>query len=168
MYSTCKFFIYIFVELCLFVIKSYFHRLTIEIDFSKNGHYKCHNYYINTLFNRSKSESLESSLTSDQLIQGSLLSDLKAGRLGDMPKVVIVHPDGTVEEVTSKLHTLAQEKSLEEVIVANKLEDIAQEKSMEEVMMHIVDEETQVIETATRLGIGLYLVKDVEDPKFIL
>ena len=85
-----------------------------------------------------------------------------------MPKVVIVHPAGTVEEVTSKLHTLAQEKSLEEVIVANKLEDIAQEKSMEEVMMHIVDEETQVIETATRLGIGLYLVKDVEDPKFIL
>lgn len=57
-----------------------------------------------------------------------------------MPKVVIVHPDGTVEEVTSKLHTLAQEKSVEEVIVANKLE----EKSMEEVMMQIVDEETQV------------------------
>lgn len=68
------------------------------------------------------------------------MSDLKAGRLGDMPKVVIVHPDGTVEEVTSKLHTLAQEKSVEEVIVANKLE----EKSMEEVMMQIVDEETQV------------------------
>lgn len=83
---------------------------------------------------------MESSLTSDQLIHGSLLSDLKAGRLGDMPKVVIVHPDGTVEEVTSKLHTLAQEKSVEEVIVANKLE----EKSMEEVMMQIVDEETQV------------------------
>lgn len=72
------------------------------------------------------------------------MSDLKAGRLGDMPKVVIVHPDGTVEEVTSKLHTLAQEKSVEEVIVANKLE----EKSMEEVMMQIVDEETQESESS--------------------
>lgn len=94
--------------------------------------------------NRSKPEGIESSLTSDQLIHGSLLSDLKAGRLGDMPKVVIVHPDGTVEEVTSKLHTLAQEKSVEEVIVANKLE----EKSMEEVMMQIVDEETQESESS--------------------
>ncbi|XP_048753425.2 RE1-silencing transcription factor A-like isoform X2 [Ostrea edulis] len=98
--------------------------------------------------NRIKSESIESSLTSDQLLHGSLLTDLKAGRLGNMPKVVIVHPDGSVEEVTTKLHNLAQEKSMEEVIVADKLDNISHDKVMEEVMMHIVDEETQESENS--------------------
>ncbi|XP_061196867.1 RE1-silencing transcription factor A-like [Saccostrea echinata] len=102
----------------------------------------------NTDENRTKTDSIESSLSSDQLIHGSLLTDLKAGRLGNMPKVVIVHPDGSVEEVTTKLHNLAQEKSMEEVMVANKLDDITKDKTMEEAMMHIVGEETQESENS--------------------
>ena len=38
---------------------------------------------------------------------------------GNTPKIVIVHPDGRVEEVTARLHSLAQEKVLEEVMMAD-------------------------------------------------
>ena len=56
-------------------------------------------------------------MTAEQLLQGSLLSDMKEGKLGDAPKVVIVHPDGRVEEVTGRLQTLAQQGALQEVMM---------------------------------------------------
>ena len=37
-------------------------------------------------------------LASDTLHK-NLLQDIKAGKLGDVPQVVIVHPDGTLEEI---------------------------------------------------------------------
>ncbi|CAL1536834.1 unnamed protein product [Lymnaea stagnalis] len=41
-------------------------------------------------------------LTSDTLHR-NLLQDIKAGKLGDVPQVVIVHPDGSFEEISSKI-----------------------------------------------------------------
>ncbi|XP_069113256.1 transcriptional repressor CTCF-like isoform X2 [Argopecten irradians] len=63
-------------------------------------------------------DSLSSPLTAEQLLQGSLLTEMREGKLGNTPKIVIVHPDGRVEEVTSKLQTLAHEKDAEDVLMA--------------------------------------------------
>ena len=47
-------------------------------------------------------------LTTQQLLEGNLLTDLREGKLGTgpIPQVVIVHPDGRLEEVTSKLQAV--------------------------------------------------------------
>ena len=52
-----------------------------------------------------------SSYTADQLIENGLLADMKDGKLGSSPKVVVVHPDGRIEEVTAKLQSLSQANS---------------------------------------------------------
>ncbi|KAJ8303600.1 hypothetical protein KUTeg_019996 [Tegillarca granosa] len=57
-------------------------------------------------------------LTAEQLLQGSILNEMKEGKLGNTPKVVIVHPDGRVEEVTSKLQSMVQEKTMEDMLLA--------------------------------------------------
>ncbi|XP_060075338.1 transcriptional repressor CTCF-like isoform X2 [Ylistrum balloti] len=62
-------------------------------------------------------DSLSSPLTAEQLLQGSLLTEMREGKLGNTPKIVIVHPDGRVEEVTSKLQSLAHEKDVEDVLM---------------------------------------------------
>ena len=36
---------------------------------------------------------------------------MKDGKLGTSPKVVVVHPDGRIEEVTGKLQSLSQANS---------------------------------------------------------
>ncbi|XP_052061077.1 uncharacterized protein LOC127701273 isoform X4 [Mytilus californianus] len=56
-------------------------------------------------------------LSTDDLIQGSLLNDMREGKLGSAPKVVIVHPNGSVEEVTNRLQNLVAEKQMEEMMV---------------------------------------------------
>lgn len=56
-------------------------------------------------------------LSTEDLIQGSLLNDMRDGKLGSAPKVVIVHPNGSVEEVTSRLQNLVAEKQMEEMMV---------------------------------------------------
>ncbi|KAL3859331.1 hypothetical protein ACJMK2_009556 [Sinanodonta woodiana] len=50
-------------------------------------------------------------LSADHIIQNSLLADMREGKLGASPKVVVVHPDGRVEEVTAKLQSLTQSQS---------------------------------------------------------
>ena len=57
-------------------------------------------------------------LTADQLIENSLLADMKEGKLGASPKVVVVHPDGRVEEVTAKLQSLSQSKPMDDFLVS--------------------------------------------------
>lgn len=57
-------------------------------------------------------------LTADQLIENSLLADMKQGKLGTSPKVVVVHPDGRVEEVTAKLQSLSQSKPMDDFLVS--------------------------------------------------
>ncbi|WAR11384.1 CTCF-like protein [Mya arenaria] len=57
-------------------------------------------------------------LTADQLIENSLLADMKEGKLGNSPKVVVVHPDGRVEEVTAKLQSLSQSKPMDDFLVS--------------------------------------------------
>ena len=57
-------------------------------------------------------------LTADQLIENSLLADMKDGKLGTSPKVVVVHPDGRVEEVTAKLQSLSQSKPVDDFLVS--------------------------------------------------
>lgn len=57
-------------------------------------------------------------LTADQLIENSLLADMKDGKLGTSPKVVVVHPDGRVEEVTAKLQSLSQSKPMDDFLVS--------------------------------------------------
>lgn len=57
-------------------------------------------------------------LTADQLIENSLLADMKEGKLGASPKVVVVHPDGRVEEVTAKLQSLSQTKPMDDFLVS--------------------------------------------------
>lgn len=57
-------------------------------------------------------------LTADQLIENSLLADMKEGKLGTSPKVVVVHPDGRVEEVTAKLQSLSQSKPMDDFLVS--------------------------------------------------
>ncbi|CAC5396633.1 CTCF [Mytilus coruscus] len=56
-------------------------------------------------------------LSTEDLIQGSLLNDMREGKLGSAPKVVIVHPNGSVEEVTNRLQNLVAEKQMEEMMV---------------------------------------------------
>lgn len=50
----------------------------------------------------SSSATTSGPLTSDTLHR-NLLQDIKAGKLGDVPQVVIVHPDGSLEEISSKI-----------------------------------------------------------------
>ncbi|KAH3773439.1 hypothetical protein DPMN_174800 [Dreissena polymorpha] len=57
-------------------------------------------------------------LTTDQLLDNGLLDDMKEGRLGNCPKVVVVHPDGRVEEVTAKLQSLSQSKPMDDFLVS--------------------------------------------------
>lgn len=57
-------------------------------------------------------------LSADQLIENSLLADMKDGKLGSSPKVVVVHPDGRVEEVTAKLQSLSQSKPMDDFLVS--------------------------------------------------
>ncbi|KAL4234182.1 hypothetical protein ACF0H5_005835 [Mactra antiquata] len=57
-------------------------------------------------------------LTADQLIENGLLADMKDGKLGTSPKVVVVHPDGRVEEVTAKLQSLSQTKPMDDFLVS--------------------------------------------------
>lgn len=57
-------------------------------------------------------------LTADQLIENSLLADMKDGKLGTSPTVVVVHPDGRVEEVTAKLQSLSQSKPMDDFLVS--------------------------------------------------
>ncbi|KAK6983201.1 transcriptional repressor CTCF, partial [Biomphalaria glabrata] len=71
---------------------------------SSNGHTHQSKHDI-LLSNESSSNS--SHLISGPLASGTLhrnlLQDIKDGKLGDVPQVVIVHPDGTLEEISSKL-----------------------------------------------------------------
>lgn len=71
-------------------------------------------------------------LTTQQLLQGNLLTDLREGKLGSgpIPQVVIVHPDGRVEEVTSKLQavheadqvaTQREENTMDDFLLAMKV-----------------------------------------------
>lgn len=46
-------------------------------------------------------------LASDTLHK-NLFQDIKEGKLGDVPQVVIVHPDGSQEEIYSKLNVRNQ------------------------------------------------------------
>ena len=64
-----------------------------------------------------RAEGSNSGLSTDDLIQGSLLSDMREGKLGTAPKVVIVHPNGSVEEVTTRLQSLVAEKQMEDMMV---------------------------------------------------
>lgn len=57
-------------------------------------------------------------LSADQLIENGLLADMKDGKLGLSPKVVVVHPDGRVEEVTAKLQSLSQSKPMDDFLVS--------------------------------------------------
>ena len=57
-------------------------------------------------------------LTADQLIENSLLADMREGKLGASPKVVVVHPDGRLEEVTAKLQSLSQSKPVDDFLVS--------------------------------------------------
>ncbi|CAG5122138.1 unnamed protein product, partial [Candidula unifasciata] len=49
----------------------------------------------------SSSQLVSAPLASDTLHK-NLLQDIKSGKLGDVPQVVIVHPDGSLEEISSK------------------------------------------------------------------
>ncbi|XP_046558877.1 zinc finger protein 184-like [Haliotis rubra] len=51
----------------------------------------------------------------DQL-HNNLMQDLRAGKLGNAPQVVIVHPDGRVEEFSSRLDSA--EKGVDELLMA--------------------------------------------------
>lgn len=75
-------------------------------------------------WNKKLSEGSNSAMSTDDLIQGSLLNDMREGKLGAAPKVVIVHPNGSVEEVTSRLQNLVAEKQMEEMMV-----EVVQENS---------------------------------------
>ena len=43
---------------------------------------------------------------------------MKEGKLGASPKVVVVHPDGRIEEVTAKLQSLSQSKPVDDFLVS--------------------------------------------------
>ena len=43
---------------------------------------------------------------------------MKEGKLGTSPKVVVVHPDGRIEEVTAKLQSLSQSKPVDDFLVS--------------------------------------------------
>jgi hypothetical protein len=45
-------------------------------------------------------------LTADNVLHGNLMQEWREGKLGNAPQVVIVHPDGRIEEVTPKLQVL--------------------------------------------------------------
>ncbi|KAL8616375.1 hypothetical protein ACOMHN_032229 [Nucella lapillus] len=42
-------------------------------------------------------------ITADHILHGDLMQEWRDGKLGNAPQVVIVHPDGRIEEVTPKL-----------------------------------------------------------------
>jgi hypothetical protein len=42
-------------------------------------------------------------LTADNVLHSNLMQEWREGKLGNAPQVVIVHPDGRIEEVTPKL-----------------------------------------------------------------
>ena len=42
-------------------------------------------------------------ITADHILHGDLMQEWREGKLGNAPQVVIVHPDGRIEEVTPKL-----------------------------------------------------------------
>ncbi|GAB1606743.1 hypothetical protein Ahia01_000956900 [Argonauta hians] len=60
--------------------------------------------------NHNSKLSTNPNVTAQQLLQGNLFSDLRDNKLGPgrLPQVVLVHPDGRVEEVTSKLQDSQQ------------------------------------------------------------
>ncbi|XP_029634692.1 transcriptional repressor CTCF [Octopus sinensis] len=71
-------------------------------------------------------------LTAQQLLQSSLLSDLRDGKLGPgrIPQVVLVHPDGRVEEVTSKLQKVQDAEQ-----TATTFSSHNQEKNMDDIFL---------------------------------
>ena len=42
-------------------------------------------------------------ITAEHVLHGDLMQEWREGKLGTAPQVVIVHPDGRIEEVTPKL-----------------------------------------------------------------
>ncbi|XP_059168933.1 zinc finger protein 236-like [Physella acuta] len=57
---------------------------------------------LDSILSADGSSTTSAPLTSDTLHR-NLLQDIKAGKLGDVPQVVIVHPDGSLEEISSKI-----------------------------------------------------------------
>ncbi|KAK7478359.1 hypothetical protein BaRGS_00030363 [Batillaria attramentaria] len=53
------------------------------------------------------------SVTADHILHGDLMQDWREGKLGNAPQVVIVHPDGRIEEVTPKLQVPPDRSALE-------------------------------------------------------
>nr|KAG5693098.1 hypothetical protein BaRGS_014048 [Batillaria attramentaria] len=49
----------------------------------------------------------------DHILHGDLMQDWREGKLGNAPQVVIVHPDGRIEEVTPKLQVPPDRSALE-------------------------------------------------------
>lgn len=90
-------------------------------------------------WNKKLSEGENPSMSTDELIQGSLLSDMREGKLGIAPKVVIVHPNGSVEEVTSRLQNLVAEKQMEEMMVQVVQEGNNQSTSLEDAIRSQVE-----------------------------
>ncbi|KAH9490430.1 hypothetical protein Btru_034862 [Bulinus truncatus] len=48
----------------------------------------------------------------------NLLQDIKDGKLGDVPQVVIVHPDGSLEEISSKLPPMGDKLNIDDLFSA--------------------------------------------------
>lgn len=89
-------------------------------------------------------------LTTQQLLQGNLLTDLREGKLGTgpIPQVVIVHPDGRVEEVTSKLQAVheadqaaaqGEEKSMDDILLAMEVTAEAMNPSGSETSINVAE-----------------------------
>lgn len=101
-------------------------------------------------WNKKLSEGENSTISTDDLIQGSLLNDMRDGKLGAAPKVVIVHPNGSVEEVTSRLQTLVAEKQMEEMMV---------QVVHDENNQSLEDAIRSQVETALRAQVGCHCCK---------
>ncbi|XP_070194040.1 uncharacterized protein [Littorina saxatilis] len=54
-------------------------------------------------------------ITADHILHGDLMQEWREGKLGNAPQVVIVHPDGRIEEVTPKLQ-LPPDRSVDKLL----------------------------------------------------
>ncbi|XP_025116077.1 uncharacterized protein LOC112577248 isoform X2 [Pomacea canaliculata] len=56
-------------------------------------------------------------ITADHILHGNLMQEWREGKLGNAPQVVIVHPDGRIEEVTPKLQ-LPPDRSVDDLLAS--------------------------------------------------
>lgn len=54
-------------------------------------------------------------ITADHILHGDLMQEWREGKLGNAPQVVIVHPDGRIEEVTPKLQ-IPPDRSVDDLL----------------------------------------------------